>query len=134
MGWRACWGFGTLASCFQIIFILLFRYISTDRSMIVFSFFALVILLIVDQAIQRDRMQIEHIFFFYTLFQEIIIAHERYQFSNDRFHELWMIYYTTFLVVCISTCFKWKWSGTFTQVTPKIHLQYFYSNINLSQY
>ena len=76
--------------------------------MIVFLFFALVILLIADQAIQRDRMLIEHIFFFYTLFQEIIIAHERYQFINDRFHESWMIYYTTFLVLCISTCFKWK--------------------------
>ena len=76
MGWRACLGFGTLECCFQIIFIFLFRYISTDRSMIVFPFFALVILLISDQAIQRNRMLIEHIFFLYTLFQEIIIAHD----------------------------------------------------------
>ena len=87
MGWRACWGFGTLACFFHIIFILLFRYISTDRSMIGFPFFALVILLVADQAIQRNRMQIEHIFFFYILFQGIIIAHESYQFNHDRFHE-----------------------------------------------
>ena len=76
--------------------------------MVIFPSVALAVILLVDQAIERNKILIENIFFFYILLIGIIMTHEGLQYDEYKFHETWLVFYSVYLIISIATWFHWK--------------------------
>ena len=76
--------------------------------MIIFPSIGLVVILLVDQAIEKNKKLIESIFCIYILLIELIMTHEGLQYEEYRFHETWLIFYSVYLIISIATWFHWK--------------------------
>ena len=92
----------------QIVFILFVQSNTTDKSTAAVPFTAFVVGTIVDYIVSQNNVFIEYAFLFFTLFNGILITHEGLNYKEYRFHETWLVYYSLFLIVSISTCFRWK--------------------------
>ena len=107
IGWRSIWGIGVMAWTLQS-FILLLSFKLSSMKMIIFPISGIILLIVVDQIIQRNKNLIESIFFYLNIIQGIIITHEGLHYSEYRFHEIWLVYYMSYLLVGVATWFKWK--------------------------
>ena len=108
IGWKAFRGLWIVSWILQVLFILIFRAHVTSIEMIIFPSVALVVILLVDQAIERNKILIENIFFFYILLIGIIMTHEGLQYDEYKFHETWLVFYSVYLIISIATWFHWK--------------------------
>ena len=108
IGWKAFRGLWIISCVLQVLFILLFRAHVTNKEMIVFPSVALVVILLVDQAIERNKSLIENIFLVYILLIGIIMTHEGLQYDKYKFHETWLVFYSVYLIISIATWFHWR--------------------------
>ena len=62
----------------------------------------------IDVAVQIKNELIEYVFMFILLFEGVYINYEGNNYLEYRFHEPWLLFYSTFLIFSISCCFHWK--------------------------
>ena len=97
----------------------------------------LIILLIIDLCIHIKSKLIEYVFMIILIIEGFYITYESLFYQEYQFHEIWMIFYWTFLLISISCCFHWKrmialyW---FVQLWNFIMLHSTYSTINVYFY
>ena len=76
--------------------------------MIIFPLIALTVGMITDHIVSKSSNRIEFVFLFFTVLNGMIITHEGLQYTEYRFHETWLLFYSLYLVISIATCFRWK--------------------------
>ena len=74
-----------------------------SKQIVIFPSVELVVILLVDQAIERNKILIENIFFFYILLIGVIMTHEGLQYDEYKFHETWLVFYSAYLIISIAT-------------------------------
>ena len=86
---------------------------------------------------KNNHKVIEYVFFIFLLFDGIDIAYEGTFFNEYKFYEIWLLYYSIFLIISIASCFQWKrmvllfW---FVKIFNFIVIHYTYKSISLYFY
>ena len=135
--WTTLVEFAILFGILEVILILYVQKDTAEKSSIIFPLLGMNILLIANQMILKDKKLTEYALLFLISVSGIIITYEGLQYKEYRFHEVWLAFYSVFLVLSIAACFKWKVIIVIffiIQTYQIISLHIKYSNISFSLY
>ena len=130
-----------LSFSFYVLFLILMSLLIMikERNRVMFvPLGVLTILIITDLCIQMKNELIEYAFMVILIIEAFYLTYEGSFYSEYKFHEIWLIQYTTFFIISISWCFHWKrmigvffW---FTQIFYFIVLHLTYDKISVFFY
>ena len=135
--WIGIFEFGIMVLILQIFMILFIQKDTIENSAIIFPLAIIIVGVVVNQILSKNKNLIEYAFFFQKLIWGIVATYEGLQYKEYRFHETWLVFYSMFLIISIATCFKWKRMVILfysIQAYQIIALHVKYSNISIYLY
>ena len=117
-----------------LLFISLLIMLKEGTNVMFVPLWVLWVLIIADLWIQMKTELVEYVFVIILIVEAAYLTYEGSFYTKYQFHEIWLIQYSTFLIVSISCCFHWKrmiviyW---FTQVCYFIILHITYDKISI---
>ena len=103
-----CWS--TFFSFYVIyLFVITFILMTEENSNLKFlPLWVLIFLIITDLCIQIKNELIEHVFIIILIIEALYITYEGWFYTEYKFHEIWIIFYWTFIIISICCWFHWK--------------------------
>ena len=135
--WKVFYRFTVNFIILVFIWIFLFSNIKTISVEIYKPFAILLILFIINKLIEIKINLVEYSFQIMLIFDGISITLESMNFESFRFYEIWLIFYSIYLIMSIACCFHWKRMVIiflFVQAFNFILIQRNYSNIQVHFY